>query len=69
MDYYSVKSMTTNKVVESGFDKKADAKAKRNELCKDTWDKWNKSKKAEEKGEKPFPFTVTKGKDHPRLND
>ena len=46
-DIYAVRSMATNKVVQSGFEKKADAKAHRNELCKESWDKW--SKKDEEK--------------------
>ena len=36
-DIYSVRSMATNKVVQSGFDKKQDAKAVRNELCKEAW--------------------------------
>tara|TARA_B100000123_G_scaffold174713_1_gene129742 strand:+ start:1225 stop:1434 length:210 start_codon:yes stop_codon:yes gene_type:complete len=63
-DIYAVRSMATNKVVQSGFEKKADAKAHRNELCKEEWAKW--SKKAEkDRGPKPFPFTITRGTEHP----
>ena len=63
-DIYSVRSMATNKVVESGFEKKQDAKAVRNDLCKEAWDQWSK-KDAEKRGPKPFPFTVTRGTEHP----
>ena len=48
-----------------GFDKKQDAKAKRNELCKEAWQKW--SEKDNKDKNKPFPYVVTKGKEHPRL--
>lgn len=63
-DIYSVRSMATNKIVEDNFSNKQDAKAVRNELCKDAWDKWNK-KDEKDRGPKPFPFTVTRGKEHP----
>lgn len=63
-DIYSVKSINTNKIVQTGFDKKADAKAKRDELCKDSHEKWAKKVKDDKDLEKPFPYIVTKGKEH-----
>jgi len=66
-DIYSVKNVNTNKIIETGFDKKADAKAKRNELCKDSHEKWEKKVKTEEDLPKPFPYIVTKGTEHPRM--
>ena len=64
-DIYSVKNVATMKIVADGFDKKQDAKAKRNELCKEAWQKW--SEKNNKDKNKPFPYVVTKGKEHPRL--
>ena len=64
-DIYSVKNVATMKIVADGFDKKQDAKAKRNELCKEAWQKW--SEKDNKDKNKPFPYVVTKGKEHPRL--
>ena len=46
-DIYSVLNVNTNKIIESGFDKKADAKTKRNELCKEAWTKWSTKVKTE----------------------
>jgi len=70
MDIYSVKSVSAKKVVEKGFDKKMDAKAVRNKLSEKTWEKFNKKYKGtKEKPEKPFPFIVIKGKDHPKYRD
>ena len=66
-DIYSVKNISTNKIVETGFDKKADAKAKRDELCKDSHDKWAKKVKEEKDLAKPFPYIVVKGSEHPRV--
>ena len=66
-DIYSVKNVNTNKIIETGFDKKADAKTKRNELCKDSHEKWEKKVKTEEGLMKPFPYIVTKGKEHPKM--
>ena len=40
-DIYSVKNVATMKIVADGFDKKQDAKAKRDELCKEAWQKWS----------------------------
>ena len=53
----------TGKIEKSGFDKKQDAKALRNELNKPV----NEKKKAEQ----PFYFryVVTMGQEHPRIND
>ncbi len=69
MDIYAVKSVATEKVVENGFDKKSDAKIRRNALCEKTWEKFNKKYKGiKEKPAKPFPFIVTKGKEHPNYN-
>ena len=64
-DIYSVKNVATMKIEADGFDKKQDAKAKRNELCKEAWEKW--SEKDNKDKNKPFPYVVTKGKEHPRL--
>ena len=64
-DIYSVKNVATKKIVADGFDKKQDAKAKRDELCKEAWQKW--SEKDNKDKNKPFPYVVTKGKEHPRL--
>ena len=64
-DIYSVKNVATMKIVADGFDKKQAAKAKRNELCKEAWQKW--SEKDNKDKNKPFPYVVTKGKEHPRL--
>ena len=64
-DIYSVKNVATMKIVADGFDKKQDAKAKRNELCKEAWQKWSEKDNKDKK--KPFPYVVTKGKEHPRL--
>ena len=64
-DIYSVKNVATMKIVADGFDKKQDAKAKRDELCKEAWQKW--SEKDNKDKNKPFPYVVTKGKEHPRL--
>ena len=64
-DIYSVKNVATMKIVADGFDKKQDAKAKRNELCKEAWQKWSEKDKKDKN--KPFPYVVTKGKEHPRL--
>ena len=64
-DIYSVKNVATMKIVADGFDKKQDAKAKRNELCKEAWQKW--ADKDNKDKNKPFPYVVTKGKEHPRL--
>ena len=66
-DIYSVKNINTNKIVETGFDKKEDAKAKRNELCKDSHEKWEKKVETEKDLVKPFPYIVTKGKELPRV--
>jgi hypothetical protein len=66
-DIYSVKNISTNKIVETGFDKKADAKAKRDELCKTSHDNWTKKVKDDKDLAKPFPYIVTKGKEHPKL--
>ena len=66
-DIYSVKNANTNKIIETGFDKKADAKVKRDELCKDSHEKWEKKVKTEEALPKPFPYIVTKGTEHPRM--
>jgi hypothetical protein len=63
MDIYAVKSVATKKVVENGFDKKSDAKIRRNALCEKTW-----AKIKDKKAPKPFPFIVTKGKEHPNYN-
>ena len=68
-DIYAVKYVTSGKVISNGFDKKQDAKTKRNELCKGAHDKWAKKVK-ENKDEKkqinkPFPYIVVKGKEHP----
>ena len=64
-DIYSVKNVATMKIVADGFDKKQDAKAKRNELCKEAWQKW--SEKDNKDKNKPFPYVVTKGTAPPRL--
>jgi len=64
-DIYSVKNVATMKIVADGFDKKQDAKAKRNELCKEAWQKW--SEKDNKDKNKPFPYVVTKGKEHLKL--
>ena len=64
-DIYRGKNVATMKIVADGFDKKQDAKAKRNELCKEAWQKW--SEKDNKDKNKPFPYVVTKGKEHPRL--
>ena len=66
-DIYSVLNVNTNKIIETGFDKKADAKVKRNELCKDSHEKWEKKVKTEEDLRKPFPYIVVKGTEHPRV--
>jgi len=66
-DIYSVFNVHTNKIVEAGFDKKADAKIKRDELCKDSHDKWFKKVKEEKDLRKPFPYIVIKGKEHPKM--
>ena len=61
---YAVRSMATNKGGQSSFEKKADANAYPNELCKGRWAKL--AKKAEkDRGPKPFPFTITRGSEHP----
>ena len=65
-DIYSVKNVNTNQIIAS-FDKKADAKTKRNELCKDSHEKWEKKVKTEEDLPKPFPYIVVKGTEHPRV--
>ena len=64
---YSVKNVSTNKIVETGFEKKADAKAKRDELCKESHAKWTEKVKDDESLAKPFPYIVTKGTEHPRV--
>jgi|TARA_B100000941_G_C28220565_1_gene406470 hypothetical protein len=62
-DIYSVIDTKTGKIEKSGFDKKKDAKALRNELNMPV----NEKKKADQ----PFYFryVVTMGKEHPRIND
>jgi len=65
-DIYSVLNVNTNKIIESGFDKKADAKTKRNELCKEAWTKWSTKVKTEKDLKKPYPYIIVKGKEHPR---
>ena len=65
-DIYNVKNVATRKVVEVGFDNKMDAKDKRNELSAKTWEKWKKKKKDNPDLAKPFPYIVTKGKEHPK---
>ena len=64
---YSVFNVHTRKVIAEGFDKKADAKAKRDELCKTSHDKWIEKVKDDKDLKKPFPYIVTKGKEHPKL--
>jgi len=64
---YSVFNVHTRKVIAEGFDKKADAKAKRDELCKDSHDKWAKKVKDDKDLSKPFPYIVVKGTEHPRV--
>jgi len=64
MDIYSVKK-EGGKVIERGFDKKVDAKGKRDELCKNVHDKWAKKVKENKDLVKPFPYIVTKGREHP----
>ena len=66
-DIYSVKNTNTNKIVETGFDKKADAKAKRDELCKESHAKWKEKVKDDKDLAKPFRYIVTKGSEHPRV--
>ena len=64
-DMYNVKYVSSGKVVAWGFDKKVDAKARRDELCKATHDKWVKKVKENKDLVKPFPYIVTKGREHP----
>ena len=64
MDIYSVKK-EGGKVIERGFDKKVDAKGKRDELCKGAHDKWAKKVKENKDLAKPFPYIVVKGREHP----
>ncbi|MDP7365694.1 MAG: hypothetical protein QGH83_00330 [Candidatus Pacebacteria bacterium] len=65
-DIYNVYSVISKKVVEVGFDKKMDAKDKRNELSAKTWKKWKKKKKDHPEIAKPFPYIIVKGKEHPK---
>ena len=62
-DIYSVIDTKTNKIEKSGFDKKQDAKTLRNEL--------NKPINEKKEPDQPFYFryVVTKGQEHPRIND
>jgi|TARA_B110000495_G_C23001638_1_gene591207 hypothetical protein len=62
MDVYAVKQVSTKKIIESGFTKKSDAKLARNALCESVWQKLKKD------AVKPFPFIVTKGKEHPNYD-
>lgn len=64
-DIYAVKYVKSGKVINTGFEKKQDAKLKRNELCKKVHEKWEKDKQ----GMKPFPYIVVKGKEHPLYRD
>jgi hypothetical protein len=64
-DIYAVKYVTSGKVISNGFDKKQDAKTKRNELCKGAHDRWAKKVKENKDLAKPFPYIVVKGKEHP----
>jgi len=64
---YSVFNTQTRKVIEEGFEKKADAKAKRDELCKESHAKWKEKVKDDKDLAKPFPYIVTKGSEHPRV--
>ena len=66
-DIYAVKYVKSDKVIDNGFEKKQDAKAKRNELCKKVHEKWEQKKG--DKGMKPFPYIVVKGKEHPLYRD
>ena len=68
-DIYAVKYVTSGKVISNGFDKKQDAKTKRNELCKGSHDKWAKKVKENKDLAKPFPYIVVKGKEHPLYRD
>ena len=68
-DIYAVKYVTSDKVIAKGFEKKQDAKAKRNELCKGAHDKWAKKVKENKDLAKPFPYIVVKGKEHPLYRD
>ena len=68
MDIYSVKK-EGGKVIERGFDKKVDAKGKRDELCKGAHDKWAKKVKENKDLAKPFPYIVVKGREHPLYRD
>ena len=68
-DIYAVKYVTSGKVISNGFDKKQDAKTKRNELCKGAHDKWAKKVKENKDLTKPFPYIVVKGKEHPLYRD
>ena len=62
-DIYTVIDTKTGKIEKAGFDKKQDAKTLRNEL--------NKPVNEKNKKDQPFyfRFVVSKGKDHPRIND
>ena len=68
-DIYAVKYVTSDKVIAKGFEKKQEAKAKRNELCKGAHDKWAKKVKENKDLAKPFPYIVVKGKEHPLYRD
>ncbi len=62
-DIWSVVDTKTNKIEKAGFDKKQDAKALRNEL--------NKPLNEKNKADDPFyyRYVVSKGQEHPRIND
>jgi len=64
-DIYSVKDTKVKKIVAVGFDNKMDAKDKRNQLSKDVWENWEKKRKDHPDAEKPLPYIVVKGQDHP----
>tara|TARA_B100000959_G_C14961799_1_gene616091 strand:- start:249 stop:497 length:249 start_codon:yes stop_codon:yes gene_type:complete len=68
-DIYNVKNVATKKVVKVGFDNKMDAKDERNKLSEKVWEKYNKKYKGvpeKDKPQKPFPYIVVKGKEHPK---
>ena len=64
---YSVYNTHTRKDIEEGYDKKDDAKDKRDELCKESHAKWKQNVKDDKGLAKPFPYIVTKGSEHPRV--
>ena len=65
-DIYSVKDTKVKKIVAVGFDNKMDAKDKRNQLSKETWENWEKKHKDNLDTSKPLPYIVVKGDDHPK---